>query len=108
MAVPVAAQQTDYNQHAAISIASSGDNTVIVAVSGKRISIYGLDLYCGTATAVTLKDGSTALTGAMTVSAYSLPLKSAPAYWILTSGNAFVINLGAANQCSGAVWYSQN
>lgn len=105
------AQQATFNQRAAVSFNSSGSNTVISAVAGQTIAIYGLDLYCASAVTVQLKDGSTNLTGAIPVTTnatnYVKPVMDAPAYWTLTLGNAFNISLGSGVACAGAVWYTQ-
>lgn len=101
------AQIVTYNARAAISAASSGNNIVIAGVAGKRIYIFGIDLSTASSTTVQFKDGTTALTGIMTLNAYSKGLLvSSPAYWVLTAGNDFVISLGGAVQMSGAVWYA--
>lgn len=104
--LPAAAQT--FNLRSSISASSSGDNTVIAAVSGKQIAIYALDLSLASGTTVTLKCGSTSLTGAMTLRAYSKSLLlPAPPYWVCAANTAFVINLGSGVQASGAVWYTQ-
>lgn len=106
-AAPASAQQVTFGQRAVVSASSSGDNIVIAGVTGKRISVWALDLVLASSTTVTLKDASTALTGAMTLTQYTKPLVAGvPAYWTLGVGDNFVVNLGTGVQVSGVVWYS--
>lgn len=107
--MPLADPFAQSNARAVISAASSGNNTIIAGVTGKRIFIYGIDLSTASVTTVQFKSGaSTALTGVMTLNAYSkgmLPIP--PAYWVTDVGDAFVISLGSSVQMSGTVWYLQ-
>lgn len=109
LVLPTAHAQQQFNARAVISAASSGNNTIIAGVTGKRIFIYGIDLSTASVTTVQFKSGaSTALTGVMTLNAYSKGLVQAgSAYWITDVGDAFVISLGGSVQMSGAVWYLQ-
>ena len=98
---------------AAINIAGAGDNTIIPGVAGKLTTIVGLVLVnnIGT-TSITVKDGATVLTGAMLLAA-GIPLVlpvDATVDWFQSTvaGNNFILNLGAATQVSGMVWYVQN
>jgi len=94
-------------QNAVISFSTAADQTVIAAVSGKQIKVYALNLVAAGATTVTVKDGSTALTGAMTL-ATGVPItyEAGPFPWFVTSqGNALVINDSGAVQVSGNVLY---
>jgi len=100
------AQQVGFNQRAAVSVAASGDNTVVAAQAGKRISVWGIDLALASSGALKLKCGSTDLTGAMTLTYYSKQLTANAAYWVCNPGDAFIVNLGGAIQTSGAIWYS--
>ncbi len=102
------AQAQQFNLRAVVSAASSGDNTLIAAVSGKQIAVYGLDVSMASVTTFQLKCGSTAVTGAMTMNAYSKGiLLTAPAYWVCPVNTALVATLGGAVQMSGTVWYTQ-
>ena len=99
--------QATFNKRAVISISSSGSNQVVAAVANQRIAIYGIDLSCATSTTVQMLDGSTPLSGAMTLTSYSKPLTATGPYWVGTAGNAFNIGLGAAVSCAGTLWYTQ-
>lgn len=96
---------------AAISISSSGDNTIIAGVGGQTIRIFRIFFVVSGAVSVTIKDGAgTSLTGAMAFLANGgLVLDFTNEPWFVTStANAFIINLGTAVQTSGAVYYTQS
>jgi len=98
---------------APISVAASGDNTIVAAVPGKVIVVVALLLVNGVATAqnVTVKDGaSNLLTGAMALGTTAVPMfldeKSDFEYFSTSNpANNLVLNLSAATQVSGTVWY---
>lgn len=58
---------------AVINVASSGDNTILAAVSGKKIRVLQYTLVCGSAVNVRFESGiaGTALTGVMEIAANS-------------------------------------
>lgn len=100
---------------AAIDTAASGTTPLINGVTDKTIRVYGYLLNAAGAVTAILKNGSTALTGAMSLIAGTpqvvppggnkidpLPL------FELTTGNAFNLTLGGAVQVSGWVLYDQN
>lgn len=94
---------------AALSFNTNGDNTVIAAATGQTIYVYALAIDGATATAVSIKDGAgTIIDGPATVTHFERNMfpDMRPRY-ILTAGNALIINLGAGNSFGGAVWYSQ-
>lgn len=94
----------------AISNSSSGDTTVVTGVASKSVRVYRLVLVFGGTTTITLKDGTTALTGAMTFNAggsLSLDVGSVP-WWVTTAGNGFVINSSAAVSVAGFIQYVQS
>ena len=94
-----------------ISFAGTGDNTVIPSQSNGKISIWRLVMTAAGTTAVIIKDGSTALTGAMTITT-NQPVTLAdgadvsPFFGPLGLGNAFVINQSGSVQISGVVEYT--
>lgn len=94
---------------AKIDSAAGGDIAAIAAIAGKISRIYKMFLVVTGATVITFKDGSTALTGAMSLPANGaiiLDLDGQP--WFLTSINsAFNINSSAATQVSGALYFTQ-
>ena len=92
---------------AVIDINSSGDNTIVTAVTGYRVIIDKLLIIATGAVAVTLKTGSTNLTGAMFFAAsQELKLfKDADPWFTCNTSEAFIINLGAAVQVGGTIIY---
>lgn len=97
-----------YNAIQPVNASTEGATTVIAGVEGKRIYIYGLDLFLVSSTTLELKAGSDSLTNAMTLTAYQKALlMDDPAYWILPEGVDLVLSLGGSVQCSGAIWYRQ-
>lgn len=98
----------------AISIAASGDNTVIAAQgAAQSIHIHRLVLSNGVATAqaVVVKDGATALTGALALPTSVGGLielmqgEDAPLF-VLSQNAAFNLNLVNATSVTGFVQYS--
>ena len=95
-----------------IDAASSGDNTIIPAVANTKIRVFRMWFTVRAPVDVVAKDGdSTALTGPLPLSdtTYGLFLKFSEEPWFTTStGNALILNLSAAIQCSGSVYYKQS
>jgi len=87
-----------------LSFAASGDNTVITRTTG-TIKVYGMFFTCAAPVTVNIKNGAgTSLTNGMPlVSTFMLPIQSEP-YFVTTSTNNLVINLGVAGQCSGTAY----
>lgn len=105
-------------QRLPINVTALGDNTIVSAVAGKLIYVVGMILSNPVATAnnVIVKDGTggTALTGPMAVPAAGpaivLPQNVPGGFdWFATSNvaNNLVLNLSAATQIGGAVWFIQ-
>lgn len=99
---------------AAITTASSGDQTIIAAVTGKAIVVlnYVLNNSAATAQTVTWKSGSTAISGAITSpasslqSSYSVGVSGGPYPVLATNaGEALVLTLSASTQVSGHLAY---
>jgi len=97
---------------AAVSGATSGNNTLVAAVSGKKIKVLGLALVAAAAVDVRLESGAggTALTGVMSLTAGNLqwvlpPVE--PGYaWVETVAGALLnMELGGAVQVSGCIVY---
>lgn len=102
--MPAAARMTQ----ASVSAAGAGDNTIVAGTGGQTIRVHKIFLVFASDVNVTIKDGAgTSLTGVITMKAGGsivLDFDSEP--WFVTSvGNAFVINLSAAVQMSGRVYY---
>lgn len=95
---------------AAITGTGTGDNTIIAAVTGRSIYVWKIFFTCAGAVNVTFKDGTTALSGAiiLTANGSSMSLSYDGAPWFsTTNGNAFVINSSGAVALSGIVHYTE-
>ena len=94
---------------AAISGATSGNNTLVAAVTGKKIRVLAATFVAVTAVTVRLEDGAggTALTGVMSLGATGvLTLPFNPVGWCETTANTLLnMELGGAVQVSGALAY---
>ena len=94
---------------AAISGATSGDNTLVAAVADKKIRVLALFLVAKEAVDVRLESGAggTALTGVVSLAAnggYVLPYN--PVGWVETASNTLLnMELSAAKQVSGSLVY---
>ena len=91
--------------------AASGDTTVVAAVAGRTVRVYGLRLSAAAATVVQVKDGAGTVLeqfnfGASGGSAI-LQLRGAP-FYVGTQGNALVINSSNAVQVDGQLEYSNS
>jgi hypothetical protein len=91
-----------------IDAAASGNNTIIPAVAEQKIYVFQLWLVTQAPMDLRIRDGaSTDMTGPLPrVETLLLDLKDEP-YFVTSIGNAFVFNLSAAIQVSGAVYYKQ-
>lgn len=98
----------------AISASSSGDNTVVSAVTNKKIKVLNYTIIAATDVSVTWKSGaSTSLSGAMPLTNNSGAAPSAgvatPAGLVplfeTASGEALVLGLSSAVQVSGHLTY---
>lgn len=105
--LPTAALST----RVAINAASSGDNTLIAAVVGQTIRVHKLFFVASGAVNIKFKDGASSdLTPATPFYAGGgvvLDFDGDP-WFVTTAGNAFVLNLSAAVQISGRIYYSQS
>jgi len=98
-----------------INVTAIGDNTIVAAVAGKLITVVGLLLINGVATAqnVTIKDdGAIVLAGPMALSTAGSPLfmPERPDFEYFSTSNPannLILNLSAATQVGGVVWYAQ-
>ena len=78
-------------KRAIVAPSGTGDVEVIAAVPGKRIVLVNLRTVASAATVITLKSGSTALTGAMSRGANSV-LALTDMLLATEPGEAFVVN----------------
>ena len=94
-----------------VSVSALGDNTLVAGVLGQKIRIYRLFLVFSSSAAVFFRDGvaGPALTGDMLMYAggsITFDFESEP-WFQLATDSAFVLNLSAAVQVSGRVYYVQ-
>lgn len=92
-----------------INDSASGDNTIVAAVTGKKIKVYAICIVSSGTVAVKFKDGAgTDITGPMALTAqvgFSFAV-APPAFLLSTSaGNAFIMNLGSAVEVDGWIAY---
>lgn len=106
---------TSYVKRAAISAASSGDNTLVAAVSGKKIKVLGLILIVAGDVDVAFESGAsgTALTGDMSLAAdgngFILPMAPPGYHWFETAAGALLnLELSGAVQASGCLVYTDH
>lgn len=86
-----------------ITFNASGDNTIVAATAGKATQVLALLITAAGATTITAKQGSTALTGAMTLATgvpLNLPFTGVP-YFTTAANAAFILNSSNAVQVSG-------
>ena len=92
-----------------IDAASSGNNTIVAAVVGKKIRVIAADLVCVTAVTVAWQSGAggTALSGTMSFGANGgYVLGYNPAGWFETAAQELLnMSLGGAVQVSGTITY---
>jgi hypothetical protein len=103
-------------QRAAINFSGSGDNTLVAALtvpanSGMAapfMKIWEVAVDVAGATNLTFKDGTGAITGAMPMTANGAIYegKTDTPHYVISPGNAFVLNSSQAVQVSGWVIYS--
>ena len=101
---------------AAISAASSGDNTLIAAAGeGIKNKVLGMVLIAGGDVDVRLESGAggTALTGVISLAAdgngFVIPVTQPGLHWLETGANALLnLELSAAVQVSGFIVYEQS
>lgn len=99
-------------QFAVIDHASSGDNTIVSAVSGKRILVLALHLVAAGAVNVRFESGAggTALTGVMTCAAAGddITLPYSPVGWFKTAASALLnLELSGAVSVDGVLVYAE-
>ena len=101
-------------KRAAVSGATSGNNSLVAAVSGKKIKVLGLVLVVDSTVAVRLESGAsgTALTGVMTITVTDdnpvvvLPMTTPGSHWVETAAGALLnMELSGAVQVSGCIVY---
>lgn len=96
--------------HVKVEIAAaSGDQTILSAISGKKIKVLGYVLVSDTGTALRWESGgSTNISGNMTVAANG-GVSAAPTEWgwmTTLDGESLVLNVGTASTVGGHVTYA--
>jgi hypothetical protein len=101
---------TEQCTRAVISFAASGDNALIAAVVAQYVRVYALMFTVDSPVSVKLGDTTVAyLTGAMKfgLGGGLILTQQGEPHFITALGKGFLINLSAAVQCSGVIWYTQ-
>lgn len=94
---------------ASINASSSGNNTLVAAVAGQTVRVYALFLVVAGTVGIKFNGGSD-LTGVMTFGAGGgMVLDRMGVPWFTsTVANGFILNLSAAVQVSGRIYYAQS
>jgi len=100
---------------AKIDLSTSGDHTLITGSGTEVIKVYRMFMYPVAAVNVIYKNGATALTGVIALNPGTA--NNTPGFQVLdldyhpwftcSAGANFVVNLSAAVQTSGVVYYTQ-
>jgi hypothetical protein len=94
---------------ASVDFSNTSDNTIVSATAGQSIRVYRIFFVTSADTTITFKDGSTGLTGAITMfagGAFVLDYQDL-AWFVTTVGSAFVISQTGTAQISGRIWYQK-
>lgn len=99
--------------YAAISVSSSGDNTIVAAVTGRRIRVQNYTIIAAGSVSVTWKSGSNAISGAMPLAANggAAPAAGGPnangpdGVLETNGGEALILNLSGAVGVYGHLRY---
>lgn len=106
--MPAVGSETKY---AVIDAATLGDNTIVAAVTGKKIRVLAFFLVASGAVTVRFESGAggTALTGQMVLAANgALALPFNPEGWFETAAAALLnLELSAATSVDGAVVFQE-
>ena len=95
---------------APIDVGDSGANVVIAGVAQQTIRVHRLFLVVAADVDITVKSGTTPLTGAMSFKAgggAALDLSEEP-WFVTAAGDDFVFTLSDAVQVSGGIYYAQS
>jgi len=106
LSLPSAARTTQ----ASLSFAASGDNTIVTATASQTTRVHRIWFVSAAPVDVIFKSAATALTGTLSMSGRStLMLDMSTEPWFVTGTNeALIINLSAAVQCSGRIYYTKS
>ena len=92
-----------------VAISSPNVQSLVGEIAGKQIRLYKAFLVFSAAATVTIKDGTTNLTGGMAVAAnevWQISFDGMP-MWETSAGNALRIQL-SAGAVAGTIWYTQS
>lgn len=96
-----------------VGVSSATDTTLVAAQPGKRIRVWQAYLqnkHATTDTDITVKSGSTAISGVTTLKAVCVSPMTLPftgsAWWTTAAGQALVLNTSAAGNVCGQVHIS--
>lgn len=92
---------------ASVAATADGDNTVVAAVTGKRIVVVGYQLTSTTTAVATVKSGSTSLFALSMTAAVHVPYAGsaqAPAF-ATAAGEALVVSTTAGQDVTGHLAY---
>lgn len=94
-----------------ISISGVGNKVVIPGIEGQSILVVGLYFQCGVATTITVKSGTTEITGPMTFATgggLQLPFTTVLAYYYCPPGEDLIFGCtGLTGSAGGQIWYFQ-
>lgn len=91
-----------------IDATDDGDNEVIAAVPGERIVIEGFVMSASATNVVQFKDGASTVMASFRMSAsmsHDWPTRPNRSLFVLTVGNAFIVNTSAGQDVLGFVEY---
>lgn len=111
MALPTQILGITNPKRATISSSTSGDNTVVAAVTGKKIRVTALHLVTEGAVVLTWKSGATSISGALPYvgnSGLAMGNGASPIGLDTTSGEALVLNLSQAVGVRGWLAYIED
>ncbi|NOY41184.1 MAG: hypothetical protein GXP26_05025 [Planctomycetes bacterium] len=93
---------------AKIDASTSGDNTLVAAVSGKQLRLLGLVLVASGAVSVQLKSGSTEISGPMALATNGI-LEGHAGWGLMetVAGEALVLNLSGAVAVGGWLTFQE-
>lgn len=104
-------RSTEQYTRLALSFAANGDNAILAAVAAQFVRVFGIMLIADSPVSVKLGEtGPTYWTGAMkfgTAGGIILMPQGEPIFMTSAVNKGFLINLSAAVQCSGVLWYRQ-
>jgi len=92
-----------------IDTSGAGDHIIVAGIPGRTIRVFALFLVLDADSLLTVKDGPTPLTGAMSMLAHgTIVFDCDYEHWFITSpGNDFILNTSTASGLKGRLYYTQ-